>query len=182
MAVLKSKRSESSAQFLDTALKLEEYTILQCMKLPKRATFFVGERVAKLASDIADNTKSANTIFPNSIATFEQRENYFLKAKCATQCLISKVALLKRMYSSVFKENVWIEWDKMLIDMTRLLTSVIKNDRERKKNFIEKQKKEIRSRELDDIKSQVEIIIKQYNDGLSEGTIVNSLLNIKNKT
>lgn len=177
MSVLKSKRNESSVQFLDTALKLEEYTILQCMKLPKRATFFVGQRVAELASGIADSVKSANTVFPNSIVTFEKRESYFIEAECYTQCLISKIALLKRMYSSEFKENVWIEWNKMLIEMVRLLSSIIKNDRERKKNFIEKQKEEIRLQKLDDIKSQIEIIIKQHNDGLSEDAIANSLLN-----
>lgn len=53
MSVYKSKRSESSMQFVDTAKKLEAFTLSCCMKAPKRYTFFLTSRIMQLASEEA---------------------------------------------------------------------------------------------------------------------------------
>ena len=49
MSVLKSRRGESCMQFLENAYNLEVYTIRQCLKFPKRYTFFITTEMARLA-------------------------------------------------------------------------------------------------------------------------------------
>ena len=41
MSVYKSKRGASSAQFVETARKLQVHTLEQCLKIPKRYTFYL---------------------------------------------------------------------------------------------------------------------------------------------
>ena len=44
MAVYKSKRGESSVQFIETARQLEAHTLACCMKCPKRYSFLLTQR------------------------------------------------------------------------------------------------------------------------------------------
>ena len=41
VSVIKSKRSQSSAQFLETAQQIQIYTLRQCVKFPKRYTILL---------------------------------------------------------------------------------------------------------------------------------------------
>ena len=48
MSVYKSKRGESSVQFIETARQLEAHTFACCMKAPKRYERFLTGRIVKL--------------------------------------------------------------------------------------------------------------------------------------
>ena len=64
MAVLKSNRNESQLQFLDTARDLEIFTLRNCVKFPKRYTFFITTEIVRLSQSVFNNVKAANSIFP----------------------------------------------------------------------------------------------------------------------
>lgn len=136
MAVLKSKRGESSVQFLDTAFNIEEFTIRQCMKLPKRSMFFVGERTVNLASEMAECLRRANTIYLDSAEKFDARARLLMQANQALQCLISKVNLISRLYPESLSANILCEWSEMLVEEFKLIAKLKKSDSERKKKLL----------------------------------------------
>ena len=49
MSVYKSKRGESSVQFIETARQLEAHTFACCMKAPKRYERFLTGRIMELS-------------------------------------------------------------------------------------------------------------------------------------
>ena len=51
MSVYKSKRGESSVQFIETARQLEAHTFACCMKAPKRYERFLTGRIMELSSE-----------------------------------------------------------------------------------------------------------------------------------
>ena len=90
MSVYKSKRGESSAQFVETARKLEVHTLAQCLKIPKRYTFFLSTEIMRLASEVYNNVKSANSIFPSNQHEVQMRRDKLTEANNALQCLVGK--------------------------------------------------------------------------------------------
>ena len=60
------KRSPSGYQVVDTAQELYRKVIAMCIKLPKRYTPLVLQPFVELASEVADNTKCANSVFPHN--------------------------------------------------------------------------------------------------------------------
>lgn len=54
MSVYKSKRGESSVQFIETARQLEAHTFACCMKAPKRYERFLTGRIMELSSEVHD--------------------------------------------------------------------------------------------------------------------------------
>ena len=89
MAVLKSNRNESQLQFLDTARDLEIFTLRNCVKFPKRYTFFITTEIVRLSQSVYNNVKAANSIFPSGELEVQLRRDYLTKANCDLQCLIS---------------------------------------------------------------------------------------------
>lgn len=81
MSVLKSKRGESTMQFIETARELEVYTIKQCAKFPKRFMFLITKDLIDLAKSVYNNTKSANSIYPTNINELQMRTTQTLFAK-----------------------------------------------------------------------------------------------------
>ena len=66
MAVYKSKRGESSVQFIETARQLEAHTLACCMKAPKRYSFLLTQRIMDTASEVHDHVRAANNIWPTN--------------------------------------------------------------------------------------------------------------------
>ena len=135
MAVLKKDREQSSVQFLDTARKLEVLTIKNCLKFPKRYTFFITTEIVRLSQSVYNNLKSANSIFPTIQADVQIRREYFIKANCDLQALISQLDIAKEVIESDIKSSVWCEWMDLIEEEAKLIASVKKSDRERYKNL-----------------------------------------------
>lgn len=94
MSVLKSKRGESDVAFLDVARRLEAYTLEQCLKLPKRLTFFLSIEAMKWGSAVYNNVKAANSIYVTNQHEAQIRRDYFTEANNALQILDGKIGLL----------------------------------------------------------------------------------------
>lgn len=94
MSIYKSKRSESSMQFVDTAKKLEAFTLSCCMKAPKRYTFFLTSRIMQLASDVHEHAAAANNIWPTNQHEAQMRRDELTRANIALQNLDPKLQLL----------------------------------------------------------------------------------------
>lgn len=149
MSVLKNNRAESSVQFLDTAMKLEIFTIKQCIKFPKRYTHFISKQIVELAVNIYNNLKSANSVYLDNLDAFHLRAQFITRAECDLQCLISQLSIAKELFCNekkikddgtesstpVCSQHTWIEWNNLIIEEIRLLSNLKKSDKERKKKF-----------------------------------------------
>lgn len=98
MSVHKQDRNESQLQFLDTARELEIFTLRNCVKFPKRYTFFITTEIVRLAQSVFNNVKSANSVFPSGELEVQLRRDYLTKANCDLQCLISQLDVAKEMF------------------------------------------------------------------------------------
>ncbi len=140
MSVYKSKRGESSAQFVETARKLEVHTLAQCLKIPKRYTFFLSTEIMRLASEVYNNVKSANSIFPSNQHEVQMRRDKLTEANNALQCLVGKLGLLGdvlRKNPSQFKglDNALETWGNLIAEEAKLISGVKKSDKQRYKDL-----------------------------------------------
>ena len=87
MSVYKSKRGESSIQFIEVARKIECHTLEQCLKVPKRYTFLLTTRIMSLASDVYDHVVSANSIYPTNQHEAQTRRDHLIAANAALRSL-----------------------------------------------------------------------------------------------
>ena len=131
MAVLKSNRNESQLQFLDTARDLEIFTLRNCVKFPKRYTFFITTEIVRLSQSVFNNVKAANSIFPSGELEVQLRRDYLTKANCDLQCLISQLDVAKEMFGEEVKSNTWCSWMDLIEKEATLISAVKKKDKER---------------------------------------------------
>lgn len=130
MSVLKSQRGESSIKFLDNAYDLEVHTIKCCMKLPKRMTFFIGTEISRLAAEVHNNCKAANSIYPVNEHEAQMRCDCFIEANCALQALIGKCSVLMEFQHGL-SEYALTHWADLMIEQGRLISGAKKSDKER---------------------------------------------------
>lgn len=131
MSVLKSKRGESSAQFLETARELELYTLRQCVKFPKRYTFFITNEIVRLSQEVLNGVKSANSIYPTNSIEAQLRRNCFIEAYCSLQDLISQLSIAKELFGTIFEAKVWTTWLDLIESEAKMITAIKKSDKER---------------------------------------------------
>lgn len=129
MSVVKSKRKESALQFLDTASQLHIYSIKQCVKFPKRYTFYVSQNISDTASEILKCVKSANSIFPTNVHEMQVRRDYFLRAYAETQSLISLINDAKELFD--ISGTAMTGWMELIQTELKLLRGIMKTDKQR---------------------------------------------------
>ena len=134
MTVIKSKRSQSEMEFLKVARDLQTYTIQKCVSvIPKRYTFFVSNHLVDSATAVYVNVKKGNSIYPLNQHEVQIRRDFFLKAYAELQSLISQIELA---YGIVhFQEKVMQEWARLISEELRLVSALLKKDRERYKSL-----------------------------------------------
>lgn len=137
ISVIKSKRNESDMQFLDTAYQLYIFTVQQCVKFPKRYTFYVSQDISHIASEIHRKVKCANSIFPTNMHEVQMRRDYFLEAYADTQSLISQVNAASEMFQ--ISGSVLTRWMELIQSELNLLKGVMKRDKARYKNLLQAQ-------------------------------------------
>lgn len=135
MSVLKSKRGESSLQFLDNARALEVYSIKRCMHFPKRATFYISQPIAALSQEVLNNVKAANSIYPRNQHEAQMRRDCFIRANNALQAMISQLDIAHEVVGDV-SDHVWLTWMKYISDEAKLISGAMKSDQERYKNLV----------------------------------------------
>ena len=112
-------------QFVDTAKKLEAFTLSCCMKAPKRYTFFLTSRIMQLASDVHEHAAAANNIWPTNQHEAQMRRDELPRANIALQNPEGYKWIGKAME----------QWGAMIAEEAKLLAAVRKKDRQRYKDL-----------------------------------------------
>ena len=132
MSVIKSKRGESQVQFLQTARDLLRYTKIQCMKFPKRYTFFGNQQMCNCAYRMLENIKKGNSTYPRNNPEVQIRRDYFMEALSELQVLAEYIDDARNTFP--IKDTVMVEWLRLLTDEIKLIRALIKKDTERYKD------------------------------------------------
>jgi len=129
MSVLKSERSESSMQFVQTARELAENPTLVCKKLPKSLTFFGGSQLWSYAREILGCVIRANSIYPTNEHEAQERRDYFIQANCAIQDYLTQLDMLKPNV----EPNKLLDLVRLATDEASLVSACKKADAKRYK-------------------------------------------------
>lgn len=158
MSVLKNKRKESCAEFLNDAYKIYVQTIEFVSRLSARYSRIMASDISRTAFDVLRNVESANTIYPSNEHRVTMREKYLLAAKASLQSLDVALSVcydvLIKNPSGAFTTTAGKEVDSTnakrkldnmaqslgeLIDTeAKMITKVIKSDKERLKKEAKK--------------------------------------------
>ena len=87
MSVLKAKRNESTAEYVNAADNIFAYTLWFCAKLSVRYQRLIGERVMELSGKVLEYSEGANNIRITDETTFKVRREYLLKARSSAMAL-----------------------------------------------------------------------------------------------
>lgn len=87
MSVIKSKRTESKAEYLNTANLIFTETMAFLTRLSSRYARLLAEPVAKLAGEVMDHTEKANSIYPSDDQRKDLRKAHLLEARAALMAL-----------------------------------------------------------------------------------------------
>ena len=98
MAVIRSKRSTSSLEFLANARQLEIYTIQKCTKFPKRYTFYLSQPLANAAARVYEATKKANSLYPTNQHEAQLRRDELLRANGELQNMVSQLEIAQELF------------------------------------------------------------------------------------
>lgn len=142
MSVYKSKRGESSIQFIEVARKLETHTLEQLLKVPKRYTFLLTTHVMELASAVYDDVVSANSIYPTNQHEAQTRRDFLIAANAALQSLDRQLGLLAgvlRKNPENFKgfDRAFTTWGDLINEEAKLISGIRRSDRARYKDLPE---------------------------------------------
>ncbi len=133
MSVLKSKRTTSPIEFLNTARQLEIYSIQKAVNFPKRYTFYVSQPLANTATNIHKQLKMGNSIFPQSQHEARIRRDHFIKALSELQALVSQVEVAAQLFPIGEKQmQMWME---LINKEDRLIRALLKKDKDRYKDL-----------------------------------------------
>lgn len=140
MSVYKSKRGESSVQFIEVARKLEEHTLRQCLKVPKRYTFLLTQEIMRLATKVYEEVVAANSIFPTNQHEVQMRRDHLINANATLQALDRQLGLLAGVLwknPENFKgfDNAFTTWGDLINEEAKLISGIRRSDRARYKSL-----------------------------------------------
>lgn len=87
MSVLKMHRTESKAEFVNTANEIFKETLQFLSRLSSRYSRLLASDVIHLASEVLDNAEKANNIYPSDDTRRELRKVHLLEARAALMAL-----------------------------------------------------------------------------------------------
>lgn len=142
MSVYKALRGDSPVQFVETARKLAVFTRKNCLKMPKRYTFYGAQELSALADAVYNEVKMANSIFPGNQADAQLRRNHLTEANAALQALVGQLGIMADLLKQNPEKLTWLdnaleEWAIMITDEAKLISGVKKSDKERYKKLPE---------------------------------------------
>lgn len=152
MSVLKSRRSESKAEYINKANAVYVHTISFLSRLSARYSRLLAGPVSALASEVVDHAEKANSIFPSDDVRRGLREKHLLEARASLMALDVHLAhcytLMMQNPAGCFQtgsggavkasdakkklEHMAQELGELIDDENALLTSVLKSDKDRK--------------------------------------------------
>lgn len=87
MSVLKSKRTESKAEYVNVANAIYIETINFLTRISARYSRLIAEPVAKLAGEVIDHAEKANSIYPSDPQRVELRKAHLIEARASLMAL-----------------------------------------------------------------------------------------------
>ncbi len=87
MSVLKSKRTTSKAEFVNTANQIYVETLNFLTRMSARYSRLLAEPVAKLAGEVVDHAEKANSIYPSDEQRVDLRKAHMLEARASLKAL-----------------------------------------------------------------------------------------------
>ena len=92
MSVLKNKRNESKAEYVNIANQIFIETLQFMSRLSSRYSRLLAQNVINLAHDVLDNAEQANSIFPSDDTRIQLREVHLLEARASLMALDIKLS------------------------------------------------------------------------------------------
>lgn len=92
MSVLKEKRTQSAAEYVNVANQIYVEKVSFLTRLSARYSRLVAEPVAKLAGEVIDNAEKANKIFPSDQQRKDLRKAHLLEALASLSALDVRLA------------------------------------------------------------------------------------------
>lgn len=155
MSVLKARRSESKAQYINTAFDIQVNVLNFLTRLSSRYSRLLAQNVANLAFEIIDNAEKANSVGYNDDIRAGLREKYLLRARASLDSLDIQLTLCydvisqnpqgaynkangKSMPSSeaIQKiDNIATRLGNMINDEKRMLNALLKHDYKQQKKL-----------------------------------------------
>lgn len=133
MSVKVADRKESHVQFITTAGELLKHTTSNCLKFPKRITFFISTDLVKTAQEIYRDLVYANSLYLFTKEHAVKRKELFEKSLGYLDYL-SSMLNVAIVYVPNTKEVVWSKWTKLIDREKDLIKAVIKSDEKRLKD------------------------------------------------
>ena len=93
MSVLKSRRSESKAAYINTAFDIQVNVLNFLTRLSSRYSRILAQNVTNLAFEIIDNAEKANSVGYNDDIRAGLRQKYLLQARAALDSLDIQLTL-----------------------------------------------------------------------------------------
>lgn len=87
MSVLKCRRGESKAQFIQTAREICWDVMWFVTRLSARYARYISENVIRLAREVREQCMKANSIYPSDVQRVELRAAHILEARAALAAL-----------------------------------------------------------------------------------------------
>ena len=120
-------------EFIHTARELRLYTTRKCAGFPKRYTFTVSNPLADSSRRIHQYCKMANSIYPLNAHEAQIRRDYLLRANAELQSLVSDIEFAAELFG--IESDTMKFWMEIVEKEIRLVSGVMKRDRERYKNL-----------------------------------------------
>lgn len=133
MSVKVADRKESHVQFITTAGELLKHTTSNCLKFPKRITFFISTDLVKTAQEIYRDLVYTNSLYLFTKEHAVKRKELFEKSLGYLDYL-SSMLNVAIVYVPNTKEVVWSKWTKLIDREKDLIKAVIKSDEKRLKD------------------------------------------------
>lgn len=130
MSVLKAHRSESKAEFVNTANKIYVETINFLSRLSARFSRLMANDVSHLASEVLVNAEKANSIFPSDHTRKELRKQHLLESRAALMAL--DVELSHCYVQKAIREKNWSKVLDMVMNLMQTAETKFETGAERK--------------------------------------------------
>lgn len=125
-----------------TPYQWKHITLEQCLKVPKRYTFYLTQKIMDHASAVYDEVTMANSIFPINQHEAQLRRDHLIAANAKLQALDRQLGLLAAVLwknPENFKgfDNAFTVWGELIIEEAKLISGIRRSDRARYKNLPE---------------------------------------------
>jgi hypothetical protein len=119
---------------------LEEHTLEQYLKIPKRYTFALSNRIMDLAATVYEEVVAANGLYPVNQHEAQLRRDHLIAANAALQKLDRQLGILAGVLAKNpenFKgfDNAFTIWGDLVNEEAKLISGIKRSDRARYKDL-----------------------------------------------